>query len=125
RRAAERGVKIEIFLPPWPEENLDLPNRISLFTQNKVLRSLSTFTNVLVRSPRKKLQPYIHAKLLVADEHVTILGSANANGRSLDGKCDSELDVVVEDAKFSKELLEQLKRRQEQWQLQPDTLEEE
>ena len=42
-------------------------------------------------------QIYVHSKLLVADDRVAVLGSANINDRSLLGDRDSELAVVVRD----------------------------
>uniref|UniRef100_A0A1I8I6I0 Phospholipase n=1 Tax=Macrostomum lignano TaxID=282301 RepID=A0A1I8I6I0_9PLAT len=41
---------------------------------------------------------YIHSKLLIADDRVAIIGSANINDRSLLGYRDSELAVRFEDA---------------------------
>uniref|UniRef100_A0A8D0GK54 phospholipase D n=1 Tax=Sphenodon punctatus TaxID=8508 RepID=A0A8D0GK54_SPHPU len=43
---------------------------------------------------------YIHSKLLIADDRRVIIGSANINDRSLLGKRDSELAVLVEDTEF-------------------------
>lgn len=40
---------------------------------------------------------YVHSKLIIADDSVALLGSANINDRSLLGDRDSELAVVVED----------------------------
>jgi phospholipase D1/2 len=42
-------------------------------------------------------QIYVHSKLLIADDRVAILGSANINDRSQLGSRDSELAVVVRD----------------------------
>jgi len=42
---------------------------------------------------------YIHSKLLVADDDKLIIGSANINDRSMLGTGDSEIAMVVEDAK--------------------------
>lgn len=42
-------------------------------------------------------QIYVHSKLLIADDRVAILGSANINDRSQLGDRDSELAVVVRD----------------------------
>lgn len=44
-------------------------------------------------------QIYVHSKLLIADDRVAILGSANINDRSLQGERDSELAVIVRDSK--------------------------
>jgi phospholipase D1/2 len=40
-------------------------------------------------------QIYVHSKLLIADDRVAVLGSANINDRSMLGDRDSELAVVV------------------------------
>ncbi|KAI8393433.1 uncharacterized protein BYT42DRAFT_551022 [Radiomyces spectabilis] len=40
---------------------------------------------------------YIHAKLLIADDRVVIMGSANLNDRSQCGDRDSEIAMIVED----------------------------
>lgn len=42
-------------------------------------------------------QIYIHSKLLIADDRVAVLGSANINDRSQLGDRDSELAVVIRD----------------------------
>ncbi|WP_371766655.1 phospholipase [Massilia sp.] len=42
-------------------------------------------------------QIYVHSKLLIADDRVAILGSANINDRSQLGNRDSELAVVIRD----------------------------
>lgn len=46
-------------------------------------------------------QIYVHSKVMVVDEQVVIIGSANINDRSLLGMRDSEIDVVVWDAELS------------------------
>lgn len=38
---------------------------------------------------------YIHSKLMIVDDNYVILGSANINDRSMLGKRDSELAVVI------------------------------
>jgi len=42
-------------------------------------------------------QIYVHSKLLIADDRVAVLGSANINDRSQLGNRDSELAVIVRD----------------------------
>ncbi|WP_425491409.1 phospholipase D-like domain-containing protein [Chitinivorax tropicus] len=42
-------------------------------------------------------QIYVHSKLLIADDRVAILGSANINDRSMLGDRDSEIAVIVKD----------------------------
>ncbi|KAK9512055.1 hypothetical protein O3M35_000566 [Rhynocoris fuscipes] len=43
---------------------------------------------------------YVHSKLLLVDDRLMICGSANINDRSLIGKRDSEVAVVIEDEEF-------------------------
>ncbi|KAK3543368.1 hypothetical protein QTP70_018377, partial [Hemibagrus guttatus] len=40
---------------------------------------------------------YVHSKLMIVDDRTVIIGSANINDRSMLGKRDSEMAVVVED----------------------------
>jgi phospholipase D1/2 len=42
-------------------------------------------------------QVYIHSKMMVVDDEVAIIGSANINDRSMLGFRDSEIAVVIED----------------------------
>ena len=42
-------------------------------------------------------QVYVHSKLMIVDDEVAILGSANINDRSLLGERDSEVALVIED----------------------------
>ncbi|XP_064127727.1 phospholipase D2 isoform X1 [Loxodonta africana] len=48
---------------------------------------------------------YIHSKMLIADDRTVIIGSANINDRSLLGKRDSELAVLVEDTEMEPSLM--------------------
>jgi len=41
---------------------------------------------------------YIHSKLMIVDDRVVIMGSANINDRSMLGKRDSEICIVTEDS---------------------------
>ncbi|KAG8511475.1 Phospholipase D1 [Galemys pyrenaicus] len=43
---------------------------------------------------------YVHSKLLIADDNTVIIGSANINDRSMLGKRDSEMAVIVEDTEM-------------------------
>lgn len=43
-------------------------------------------------------QIYVHSKLLIVDDKVALIGSANINDRSFMGDRDSEIAVVIEDA---------------------------
>ncbi|XP_061752334.1 phospholipase D1a isoform X2 [Nerophis ophidion] len=40
---------------------------------------------------------YVHSKMLIADDNTVVIGSANINDRSMLGKRDSEVAVIVED----------------------------
>uniref|UniRef100_A0A8C3PVE0 phospholipase D n=1 Tax=Chrysolophus pictus TaxID=9089 RepID=A0A8C3PVE0_CHRPC len=40
---------------------------------------------------------YVHSKLLIADDNTVIIGSANINDRSMLGKRDSEVAIIVQD----------------------------
>jgi phospholipase D1/2 len=41
---------------------------------------------------------YVHSKLLIVDDKICIIGSANINDRSLKGTTDSELDVIMSES---------------------------
>ncbi|XP_048362891.1 phospholipase D1 [Sphaerodactylus townsendi] len=41
---------------------------------------------------------YVHSKLMIVDDNTVIIGSANINDRSMLGKRDSEMAVIVQDA---------------------------
>uniref|UniRef100_A0A674HDG3 Phospholipase n=1 Tax=Taeniopygia guttata TaxID=59729 RepID=A0A674HDG3_TAEGU len=41
---------------------------------------------------------YVHSKLLIADDNTVIIGSANINDRSMLGKRDSEMAIIVQDS---------------------------
>ncbi|CAG4987984.1 unnamed protein product [Parnassius apollo] len=43
---------------------------------------------------------YVHSKLLIADDKTVICGSANINDRSMIGKRDSEIAVLIQDEQF-------------------------
>ncbi|GMH29311.1 hypothetical protein Nepgr_031154 [Nepenthes gracilis] len=42
-------------------------------------------------------QIYVHSKIMIVDDYVTLIGSANINDRSLLGSRDSEIGVLIED----------------------------
>lgn len=42
-------------------------------------------------------QVYVHSKLLIVDDEVALIGSANINDRSMRGTRDSELAAVIRD----------------------------
>jgi phospholipase D1/2 len=43
---------------------------------------------------------YVHSKLMIVDNKTVIIGSANINDRSLLGKRDSEVAVIISDEAF-------------------------
>ncbi|XP_051851875.1 phospholipase D2 [Antechinus flavipes] len=49
---------------------------------------------------------YIHSKLLIADDRTVIIGSANINDRSLLGKRDSEIAILIEDTEMEPSLMD-------------------
>ncbi|CAG9854578.1 unnamed protein product [Phyllotreta striolata] len=48
---------------------------------------------------------YVHSKLMIVDDKTVICGSANINDRSLIGKRDSEVAVIIEDETFEDGLM--------------------
>jgi len=63
------------------------------------LRKAEFFNNQLVSE-----QVYVHSKLIIVDDEICIIGSANLNRRSLDGDRDSELAVCIYDRFFCLDL---------------------
>ncbi|XP_051909778.1 phospholipase D1-like isoform X2 [Hippocampus zosterae] len=52
---------------------------------------------------------YVHSKMLIADDNTVIIGSANINDRSMLGKRDSEVAVIVEDSETVTSVMDGLK----------------
>ncbi|XP_051998579.1 phospholipase D1 isoform X2 [Xyrauchen texanus] len=50
---------------------------------------------------------YVHSKLMIVDDCTVITGSANINDRSMLGKRDSEMAVVVEDTEFQPSVMDE------------------
>ncbi|CAK7333296.1 unnamed protein product [Dovyalis caffra] len=50
-------------------------------------------------------QVYVHSKIMIIDDHVTLIGSANINDRSLLGSRDSEIGILIEDKELVGSLL--------------------
>ena len=42
-------------------------------------------------------QIYVHSKVMIIDDKIALIGSANINDRSMNGDRDSELAIIVED----------------------------
>ncbi|CAL1596388.1 unnamed protein product [Knipowitschia caucasica] len=49
---------------------------------------------------------YVHSKMLIADDNTVIIGSANINDRSMLGKRDSEVAVIVEDSETTASVMD-------------------
>ncbi|XP_073768952.1 phospholipase D1 isoform X3 [Danio rerio] len=49
---------------------------------------------------------YVHSKLMIVDDCTVIIGSANINDRSMLGKRDSEMAVVVEDTELQSSVMD-------------------
>ncbi|KAL9644876.1 hypothetical protein ABK040_005356 [Willaertia magna] len=45
-------------------------------------------------------QIYVHSKIMLIDDKITIIGSANINDRSMLGNRDSEIGIVINDTEF-------------------------
>ncbi|KAK4782951.1 hypothetical protein SAY86_007325 [Trapa natans] len=50
--------------------------------------------------PIASSQVYVHSKIMIIDDCMTLIGSANINDRSLLGSRDSEIGVLIEDTEF-------------------------
>ncbi len=49
-------------------------------------------------------QVYVHAKLMIVDDEKILVGSANLNGRSLEGDRDSEIDLYLHAPELARDL---------------------
>jgi len=135
--AAKKGIDIYILVPKFPEEiepgkkNMKIEAKIMHYSQFKVLKAIATgndnwldnpvdmikkerkkktkhLKNVKIMSTSIKAKPYCHSKLMIVDEKISIVGSANLNRRSLDAVVDSECNVVIEDTNFALQLRKKL-----------------
>ncbi|OAY77325.1 Phospholipase D zeta 1 [Ananas comosus] len=61
---------------------------------------LRTYGRLCDGGPLVTNQVYVHSKLMIIDDRITLMGSANINDRSLLGSRDSEIGVVIEDKEF-------------------------
>ncbi|XP_077411120.1 phospholipase D1-like [Vanacampus margaritifer] len=61
---------------------------------------------------------YVHSKMLIADDNTVIIGSANINDRSMLGKRDSEVAVIVEDSETVTSVMDGLEYRAGRFALQ-------
>lgn len=75
------------------------PNKAPLFTQYDnwtdylTLLNLRTWDKFTGRGVTEQI--YVHSKMLIADDRIAIVGSANANDRSMQGNRDSELGAII------------------------------
>jgi phosphatidylserine/phosphatidylglycerophosphate/cardiolipin synthase-like enzyme len=127
--ALARQVKVTIIIPNEPEETkLDsndivdrIISKVSIYATCKILGALFLRQVSFLRTPytepdsasilndgllkifwpSPKKIPYIHSKAMIVDDRWSMLGSANLNGRSLEGNCDSELNALVDNLSFS------------------------
>ena len=102
KRAAERGVRVEVILPKIPDTHL----YANMATINRLLDSESG------KVPRVLLYPHMsHAKVIMTDDRIVALGSANLTPRSMLTSKEITLFVHgVSTAPFIRELREQLEK---------------
>eukprot|EP00927_Polykrikos_kofoidii_P078524 TRINITY_DN75333_c0_g1_i1.p1 TRINITY_DN75333_c0_g1~~TRINITY_DN75333_c0_g1_i1.p1 ORF type:complete len:1189 (-),score=179.03 TRINITY_DN75333_c0_g1_i1:33-3545(-) len=67
-------------------------------------------------------QVYVHSKVMVVDDEVAIIGSANINDRSMLGIRDSEVCISVEGAEFARSLREALFAQHLGWESQAESV---
>ncbi|KAJ1699336.1 hypothetical protein LUZ63_007848 [Rhynchospora breviuscula] len=58
---------------------------------------LRTYGQLYDKGPLVTNQIYVHSKLMIIDDRIALIGSANINDRSLLGSRDSEIGVLIED----------------------------
>ncbi|GAB4855615.1 Phospholipase D zeta 1 [Ancistrocladus abbreviatus] len=61
---------------------------------------LRTYGRLYDGGPIVTSQVYVHSKLMIVDDQIALIGSANINDRSLLGSRDSEIGVLIEDKEF-------------------------
>ncbi|GAB2277379.1 Phospholipase D zeta 1 [Dionaea muscipula] len=61
---------------------------------------LRTYGRLVEGGPLVTSQVYVHSKLMIVDDRIALIGSANINDRSLLGSRDSEIGVVIEDKEY-------------------------
>ncbi|XP_028061575.1 phospholipase D zeta 1-like [Camellia sinensis] len=61
---------------------------------------LRAYGRLLDGGPVATSQIYVHSKIMIIDDCISLIGSANINDRSLLGSRDSEIGVLIEDKEF-------------------------
>ncbi|KAF5950851.1 hypothetical protein HYC85_012844 [Camellia sinensis] len=61
---------------------------------------LRAYGRVFDGGPVATSQIYVHSKIMIIDDCISLIGSANINDRSLLGSRDSEIGVLIEDKEF-------------------------
>eukprot|EP01125_Pyxidicula_operculata_P003698 TRINITY_DN1494_c0_g2_i1.p1 TRINITY_DN1494_c0_g2~~TRINITY_DN1494_c0_g2_i1.p1 ORF type:complete len:2944 (-),score=819.76 TRINITY_DN1494_c0_g2_i1:104-8935(-) len=75
----------------YPHTNIEEYISFNALRKSQLLPTTNTFVTE---------QIYVHTKLMIVDDRVVIVGSANINDRSMDGDRDSEIALVIEDNKL-------------------------
>lgn len=75
-------------------QSLNYIKNLGEYIQFYTLRTHGTIHNIPVTEI-----VYVHSKLMIIDDRVVLIGSANINDRSMMGSRDSEIAVVIEDQK--------------------------
>jgi phosphatidylserine/phosphatidylglycerophosphate/cardiolipin synthase-like enzyme len=74
---------------------IDPMSKLMVRLQNECLAELIDNPRVRVWVPSARARkPYIHSKIMAVDDLAITVGSANTNGRSLDGEMDTEINVT-------------------------------
>ncbi|PIA61264.1 hypothetical protein AQUCO_00300651v1 [Aquilegia coerulea] len=61
---------------------------------------LRTYGRLCDGGPLATSQIYVHSKVMIVDDRMALIGSANINDRSLLGSRDSEIGILIEDKEF-------------------------
>lgn len=88
-------------IPSMPTTNTKVREILELHEMNQEWRKYLTVLNLrnYGRTPTNVITEmiYVHSKLLIVDDAVAVIGSANINDRSLNGNGDTELAAVIVD----------------------------
>ncbi|KAI3384943.1 hypothetical protein SNEBB_005119 [Seison nebaliae] len=76
------------------------------FRQHFIVCGMRTWDTLLGRPITEAI--YVHSKLMIADNNIAIIGSANINDRSMLGSRDSEIAVIIENERYTSSLIQRL-----------------